>query len=47
MEEHFHLVEGVSKVQASTMFNNATWKVIKDSIKHTRMVSIVVYTSRC
>jgi hypothetical protein len=38
MQEHFCLVEGVSEV-----FNNATQKVIKDAIKHTHLVSIVVY----
>jgi hypothetical protein len=31
MHEHFHLVDGVSEVEASSVFNNATWKMIKDT----------------
>jgi hypothetical protein len=40
MQDHFCLVDGVSKVEASTVFNNATRKVIKDAFKHARVLSI-------
>jgi hypothetical protein len=37
------LVDGVSKVEVSTVFNNSTPKVIEDAFKHTHPVSITVY----
>jgi hypothetical protein len=43
MQEHFRLVDGVSEVEANTVLNNATWKVIKGTFKHTYLVSIIVY----
>jgi hypothetical protein len=36
-------VDKVSEVEASSMFNNAARKVIKDAVKHARLISIVVY----
>jgi hypothetical protein len=43
MEEHFRLAGGVSKSKASSVFNNAAWKVIKDAFKHARYISIAIY----
>jgi hypothetical protein len=43
MHEHFCLADGVSKAEANSVFNNATWKVIKDAFKHTHCISIVIY----
>jgi hypothetical protein len=37
------LFDGDSEVEANTVFNNATWKVINDAFKYTLLVSIVVY----
>jgi hypothetical protein len=37
------LVDGVSDVEASTVFNNTTWKVINDGFKYVFLVSIDVY----
>jgi hypothetical protein len=40
-QEHFHLAEGVNLEMANIVFNKATWKVIKDTIKHARLVLLV------
>jgi hypothetical protein len=37
------LVEGISEDVANIVFNKATCKVIKDAIKHARLVSISVF----
>jgi hypothetical protein len=42
-QEHFRLAEGVSEDVANIVFNKAALKVIKDAIKHTRLVSISVF----
>jgi hypothetical protein len=43
MQEHFRLAEGVSEDVAINVFNKAARKVIKDAVKHTRLVSISVF----
>jgi hypothetical protein len=43
MQEYFHLADGVSEVKANLVFNNSTWKVIKDAFKHACCISVVVY----
>jgi hypothetical protein len=43
MPEHFCLADGVSEAEANSVFNNATWKVIKDAFKHTHCISIIIY----
>jgi hypothetical protein len=42
-QEHFCLAEGVSEDVANIIFNKAARKVIKDAIKHARLVSISVF----
>jgi hypothetical protein len=37
------LANGVSEAEASSVFNNAAWKVIKDAFKHARCISVVTY----
>jgi hypothetical protein len=37
------LVDGVSEVEASFRFNNVARKVIKDTFKHARCVSVATY----
>jgi hypothetical protein len=37
------LVDGVSEVETSSVFNNTTRKVIKYAFKHARLVSIPLY----
>jgi hypothetical protein len=37
------LVDGVSEVEASSVFNNVARNVIKDAFKHAGPISIVVY----
>jgi hypothetical protein len=36
-------VDGVTKVVASSVFNKAAWKLIKDAFKHALLVSIAIY----
>jgi hypothetical protein len=43
MQEHFCLVDRVIEAEASSVFNNAAWKVIKDAFKHTHLVFMAVY----
>jgi hypothetical protein len=43
MQEHFHLVDGVSEAETSSVFNNATYKVIMDTFKHFQLISIAIY----
>jgi hypothetical protein len=45
MQDHFRLVEGISLETANIVFNKAPQKVIKDAIKHTRLVSTALYYS--
>jgi hypothetical protein len=44
-QEHFRLVEGISLESANNFFNKAAQKVIKDAIKHARLVSSALYYS--
>jgi hypothetical protein len=46
MLEHFCLLDGVSEAEASSMFNKATRKVMKDAFKHARCISIAIYYTR-
>jgi hypothetical protein len=43
MQEYFRLVDRVSEDEASLMFNNVAWKVIKDAFRHARCISIATY----
>jgi hypothetical protein len=43
MEEYFRLVEGISLDAVNIVFGNVTWKVIKDTVKHARLVSTALY----
>jgi hypothetical protein len=43
MQEHYHLADGISEDEANLVFNNATWKVIKDTFKHARCISVAYY----
>jgi hypothetical protein len=40
------LAECVSKDEANLIFNNATWKVIKDAFKHAHCISVASYYTR-
>jgi hypothetical protein len=40
MQEYFRLADGVSEDEASLVFNNAAWKVIKNAFKHARCISV-------
>jgi hypothetical protein len=44
-QEHFCLAEDISIDTANIVFDKATWKVIKDTIKHTFLVSTALYYS--
>jgi hypothetical protein len=46
MQEHFRLAEGVSLETANIVFDKATEKVIKDAVKHARLVSTTTYYSQ-
>jgi hypothetical protein len=37
------LADGVSEAEASSVFNNVAWKVIKDAFKHAHYISIATY----
>jgi hypothetical protein len=41
--EHFRLAEAVSIEMANIIFDKAAQKVIKDAIKHARLVSTALY----
>jgi hypothetical protein len=43
MQEYYRLANCVSEDEANLVFNNATWKVIKDALKHDRCISIATY----
>jgi hypothetical protein len=43
MQEHYRLADGISEDEANLVFNNATQKVIKDTFKHARCISITSY----
>jgi hypothetical protein len=43
MHEYFCFADGVSKAEASLVFNNAARKVIKNAFKHVRCISIATY----
>jgi hypothetical protein len=43
MQEHYHLSDGISEDEANLIFNNAAWKVIKDSFKHACCISVTSY----
>jgi hypothetical protein len=45
-QEHFHLAKGVGLEMANTVFDKATWKVIKDAIIHACLVSTALYYSQ-
>jgi hypothetical protein len=40
MQEHYRLTDSVSEDEANLIFNNATWKVIKDAFKHVHYISV-------
>jgi hypothetical protein len=42
-QEHFCLVEGVSLDAGNIAFDKMTQKVIKDAIKHARLISTALY----
>jgi hypothetical protein len=44
-QEHFRLAEDISIEMANIVFDKATRKVIKDTIKHTCLVSTALYYS--
>jgi hypothetical protein len=46
MQEHFRLVKDVSIEMANIVFDKATWKVIKDAVKHVHLVSTSLYYSQ-
>jgi hypothetical protein len=46
MQEHFRLAEGVSLDSANIVFDKAARKVMKDAIKHDRLVSAALYHSQ-
>jgi hypothetical protein len=37
------LADGISEDEANLVFNNATWKVIKDAFKHAHCISVASY----
>jgi hypothetical protein len=41
--EYNRLADGISEDEANLIFNNASWKVIKDAFKHARCISIASY----
>jgi hypothetical protein len=43
--EHFCLAEGVSLEKANIVFDKAAQKVIKDAVKHARLMSTALYYS--
>jgi hypothetical protein len=43
IQEHYLLAEGVSENEASLVFNNVAWKVIKDAFKHARCIFVASY----
>jgi hypothetical protein len=43
MQEQYRLAKGVSEDEASLIFNNARCKVIKDTFKHARCISVASY----
>jgi hypothetical protein len=44
-QEHFLLMEGVSLEKANIVFDKAEQKVIKDAVKHARLISTALYYS--
>jgi hypothetical protein len=43
MQKHYLLADGVSEDEANLIFNNATWKVLKDAFKHAHCISVASY----
>jgi hypothetical protein len=43
MHEHFRLVKGVNLEAANIVFDKVARKVIKDAVKHVRLVSTALY----
>jgi magnesium-transporting ATPase (P-type) len=43
MQEHHRLDDDISEDEANLVFNNATWKVIKDAFKHARYIYVTTY----
>jgi hypothetical protein len=43
MQELFRLADGVSETEASSIFKNVAWKVIKDTFKYVRCISVATY----
>jgi hypothetical protein len=43
MQEHYRLADSVSEDEANLVFNNATYKVIKDAFKHAYCISVASY----
>jgi hypothetical protein len=46
MQEHFYLAEGISIKAANIFFNKAVRKVIKEVVKHARLVSTALYYTK-
>jgi hypothetical protein len=46
MQEHFRLAEGVGIEMTNIIFNKAARKVIKDAIKHARLICTTLYYSQ-
>jgi hypothetical protein len=45
-QDHFRLAEGISLEMANFVFDKVAGKVIKDTVKHARPVSSVLYYSQ-
>jgi hypothetical protein len=43
MQEHFCLANRVNEAKATSLFNNVAHKVIKDTFKHARCISIATH----
>jgi hypothetical protein len=43
MQKHYRLADDVSEDEANLIFNNAAWKVIKDTFKHARCIYVASY----
>jgi hypothetical protein len=46
IQGHYRLAEGISEDEVSLTFNNAAHKVIKDSFKHARCISVGSYNTQ-
>jgi hypothetical protein len=46
IHEHFRLVEVISEEMTNIVFNKDTCKVIKDVVKHVRLICTALYYSQ-